>query len=267
MIRSPRQVGIKTIFDLLKQHRINLTLGIVFTVLPFMMGTIFLIVFSAIDDGVPKVDYAQIDKEGKTASAIITNVDTQENVTVNNEHPAIISYNYFNGEKELEDRFESLDPDRINRMNVGDTIQIKYLANSSIIVGLESFEFPIKLIFYILIPFLFIGIVTLVILFLRVQGQVTLYKYGIVKEAEVISMTPRTGSRRSSIGQGLIVHYQYKTSRGENILGESFTSDYSILNSTKQGDSIKIFVSSDNESKSCLIPKLDTVRNNWKIED
>lgn len=151
-------------------------------------------------------------------------------------------------------------------MKVGDTIQVKYLADSSIITGIKPFKFPLDTILYALIPFLIIGLILLTLLYLRVSGKIHLYKSGQVKDAEIISMTPKNGSPLSSIGQGVRVHYQYKTTRGESVLGESFTSDYSILNSKKQGDLIKIFVSVDNESKSTLITKLDEVRNNWKIE-
>jgi hypothetical protein len=120
--------------------------------------------------------------------------------------------------------------------------------------------------FKILIPFLIIGLTLLGLLYLRVRGEITLYKHGEIKEAEIVSMTPKNGLPISGIGQGVTVNYQYKATRGQSILGESFTSDYTILNSKKQGDLIKIFVSADSESKSCLIPKLDQIRNNWKID-
>lgn len=65
---------------------------------------------------------------------------------------------------------------------------------------------------------------------------------------------------------GLSVYYQYKSLRGNTLLGESSVSDISLMTSWKQGEIIKIFVSVENELKSCVIPKLEQVRNNWKIE-
>ena len=155
---------------------------------------------------------------------------------------------------------------KIDGMNVGDPIQVKYFAESSIIVGLEPFDFPLSIILNFLIVFLVIGLVILTVLYLRVKNEINLYRNGEIKDAEIVSMTPKNGLSISGIGQGVTVHYQYKTARGQNILGESFTSDYTILNSKKQGDLIKIFVSVDNESKSCLISKSDQLRNNWIIE-
>jgi hypothetical protein len=266
MIREPRKVGLKTILDLVKQKRLHFTVGLIFTLIPFAIGAIFLLVTTLIDSDLPKVDYDSLNKSGKLTTATITDIETQSNITINNEHPSIISYKYNGDNKEIENQYRTLDPDRINRMNIGDTIEVKYLADTSIIVGLDPFEFPFHILFKILIPFLIIGLTLLGLLYLRIRSAINLYKHGEIKEAEIVSMTPKNGLPISGIGQGVTVHYQYKTARGQSILGESFTSDYTVLNNKKQGDLIKIFVSSDNDSKSCLIPKLDQVRNNWKID-
>jgi len=266
MIKEPRQVGLKTIFDLVKQKRVHFIVGLVFTLIPFAFGAILLLVTTLIDSDLPNVDYDSVNKNGKLTKATITDIETQSNITINNEHPSIISYKYNGDDKEIETQYRTLDPDRINRMNIGDTIEVKYLADTSIIVGLDPFEFPFDMFFKILIPFLIIGLTMLGLLYLRIRGEINLYRHGEVKEAEIVSMTPKNGLPISGIGQGVTVHYQYKTTRGQSILGESFTSDYTVLNSKKQGDLIKIFVSADNESKSCLISKLDQVRNNWKID-
>lgn len=266
MNRQPRQVGLKTIFDLFKQNRIHLSLGLIFTLIPFAIGGIFFLVLSMIGSDVPEVDYVQVNKNGRTTSATITDIQTQENVTIGNDHPSIISYTFTDGDKIVDSQYKILAPNITEKMKVGDTIQVKYLADSSIITGIKPFKFPIDMITNLLIPFLVIGLILLTLLYLRVKGKIQLYKNGEVKDAEIVSMTPRGGSPFSSGGQGVTVHYQYKTTRGEIILGESFTSDYTILNSKKQGDLVKIFVSVDNESKSTLISKLDEIRNNWKIE-
>jgi hypothetical protein len=266
MIREPRQVGLKTIFDLIKQKRVHFTVGLIFTLVPFAFGAIFLIVSTLIDSDLPKVDYDSVKKNGKLTTATITDIETQSNITINNEHPSIISYKYNVDDKEIENQYRTLDPDRINRMNIGDTIEVKYLAHNSIIIGLDPFEFPFDIFFKVLIPFLIIGLTLLGLLYLRVSGEINLYKYGEIKEAEIVSMTPKNGLPISGIGQGVTVHYQYKTTQGQSILGESFTSDYTVLSNKKQGDLIKIFVSSNNDSKSCLIPKLEQIINNWKID-
>jgi hypothetical protein len=266
MTRETRQVGRKTIIALLKQRRMHFSVGLIFTLLPFAIGAIFLLVTTLTDSGIPDADYESVSSNGKLTTGTITDIETQSNITINNEHPSIINYRYFKEDVEAHGIYRSLDPDRINRMDIGDTIQIKYLADSSMIVGLEPFTFPFDILLNILIPFLVIGLIMLGVLYLRIRNELNLYKHGQVKDAEVISMTPKSGLPIPGIGQGVTVHYQYKTTRGQNILSESFTSDYSILNSKKQGDIIKIFVSVDNELKSCIIPKLEEIRNNWKID-
>jgi len=242
------------------------SVGLIFTLLPFAMGAIFLLVTTLTNSDIPETDYESISENGKLTTATIIDIETQSNITINNEHPSIISYKYVNENVEANGIYRSLDPDKINRMDIGDTIQIKYMADSSMIVGLEPFEFPFDLLFNILIPFLVIGLIMLGLLYLRIRNELNLYKYGQVEDAEVVSMTAKSGFTISGIGQGVTVHYQYTTSRGQSILSESFTSDLAVLNSKKQGDMVKIFVSVDNESKSCLIPKLEQIRNNWKID-
>ena len=93
------------------------------------------------------------------------------------------------------------------------------------------------------------------------RKHINLYRYGVIKEAKIIS----AGSFGPRLRGGVNVHYQYITSRGQSVLGESITNDLSILGK-KENESIKIFVSPVDESKSCLIQKLDVVRNNWKID-
>jgi hypothetical protein len=265
MNREPRPVGFKTIFDLLKQKRTHLTLGLVFTLMPLGVGVVLLSVFTMLDSDVPKVDYEQVNKNGQSTTATITKIVTQQNVTINDQHPSIISYKYSNGDKEIETQYRVLDPDKIQSMNVGDTIEVKYLSDSSILPGLERFEFPLGFFLRILTPLLVVGLALLIFLYLRVRNEIDLYRRGEVRDAQIISMTLTRGLPISGIGQGITVHYRYDTTRGQSIVGESFTNDYSLLNSRKQGDIVKIFVSADDESKSCLISKLDEVRNNWKI--
>jgi hypothetical protein len=262
--REQRQVRLKTIFNLLQQWRALLVIGVVFTLIPFFFAVILLSVTSLTDNGVPKVDYELVSKSGKATNARITGIETQSNISINNEHPAIISYEYMGDNGTATGIYRSLDPDKIDRMNIGDTINIKHLNGSSIILGLEPFAFPFGLFTAILIPFLCIGLIVLTILIVKVRGKIGLYQSGEVRDAELVSMSTKNG--RYGHARGVIVNYQYKSVRGQSLLGESYTSDLSILGSKRQGDPIKIFVSPDDDTKSCLIQKIDQLRNNWRIE-
>ncbi len=262
--REQRQVGLKTIFNLLQQWRALLIIGVVFTLIPFFFAVILTSVTSLTDSGVPEVDYDLVDKTGKVVNARITGIETQSNISINNEHPSVISYEYAGDNGSTTGSYRSLDPDKIDRMNIGDTINIKQLNGSSIILGLEPFAFPFGIFAAILIPFLCIGLIVLTILIVKVRGKISLYQSGEVRDAELVSMTTKNG--RYGHAQGVIVNYQYKSAMGQSVLGESYTSDLSILGSKHQGDLIKIFVSPEDDTKSCLIQKIDQLRNNWRIE-
>ncbi|MDW3196875.1 MAG: hypothetical protein R8G66_31150 [Cytophagales bacterium] len=140
-------------------------------------------------------------------------------------------------------------------MKIGDDIEIKYLNEHSMIVGLEPFEFPFEA-QMMLMPFLTLGLIMAILLYLRIRKTLSLYNYGVVKSAELIAMNVQRGLPITGIGQGAKVHYQYETTTGMKVLGKSFTNDHSLLNGMKQGDMINIFVSEIDESKSCLIPKM-----------
>ena len=79
-------------------------------------------------------------------------------------------------------------------------------------------------------------------------------------------MITKKGLPISKMGQGIIVHYQYQKSNGQKNFGESFTTDFSILGNKKKGDFLPIFISNESEDKSCIVPKLESLRNNWDIE-
>ena len=265
MNRERRQVGLKTIFDLLKQKTGHLIFGTTFTMIPFLIGGIFLLVFSLTGSNIPKVDHDLIDKNGPIIHATISDIEIQNNISINSEHPRVISYLYKSGDKLIDDKFRTLDSAKTSRLSVGDTIQIKYYKGQTIITGLKPFAFPTDILSLILIPFLVIGLIALGLLYWRIKRQIDLFKNGNVINAEIVSMTPTSGLPISGIGQKVIVHYQYQTANGQKRLGESTTTDYTILTSKTRGDNIKIFVSPENEAKSCVISRLDEIRNNWKI--
>jgi hypothetical protein len=258
MISDQRQVSFRTVLDLVKRRPILLIIGTIFTVLPFFFGGIFALILSTIDSDVPEINYSLLNSNGSRIQATITNVEEQENISINDAHPVIISYSFeFEGEQ-LEDRYKILDP-KASQMKVGNPINIRFLNGHSIIAGIKPFAFPISILLVVLTPFLVIGLVLLGYLYWSVSNQIGLFKNGKVVEAEIISMALIPG-----LAQKIVVHYQYKLS-GQAILAKSTTTDYTILTRKKQGESVKIFVSPNDETKSCLVCRLDDIRNDWKI--
>lgn len=266
MNNQPREVKLKTIIELIKRRPRLTYFGALFALIPIPIIILFSAILPQLDNDVPKTDYNKINVLGTLTKGTITNIETQYNLTINNQHPSIISYKYLNNDQESESKFKTLNPDKIERLKIGDEIEIKYLENDSIIPSLEQFKFPYYMFYSVPLIFFLIGSPFLARVFIQVRREVNLYKYGRVIDAELVSMKQTAGLPISKLGQGVTVHYQYKTTLNQGQLGESFTTDMSIINVYKQGDPIKIFVSPDNESNSCLIPRLETIRNNWKID-
>jgi hypothetical protein len=265
MFGEPRKVGFRTIVDLLKQKPNHLFVGGLLTAIPLFASLVILFIFSLMASDVPDVDYDLINQKGESAKAKITSIETRENVSINNQHPSVIHYRYSLSGKEVESSVEVLSPNRVSQLNVGDSVDIKHLAGNSIITGMESASLPLGVVVMALTPIFLIGLLVLLLLYLRVNREIKIYRYGDIRSAELISINTRSGILSPRFRQNLIVHYQYKTTLGERILGEQETNDLSLLNDKKPGDTIKIFVLPNDESKSALIRKLDEVRNNWTI--
>lgn len=265
MNTKTRKVGFKTIFDLIKQKPVNLMFGLVFTLLPIQIGGTIFFIFNSSETNLPKVDIELITNNGALTQAIINNIEIQSNISINDEHPRVISYSYNNGNLLINDKFRTLDSIKTSQFEIGDTIQIKYYNGQSIIDNVNPMAFPMELISSLFVAFFIIGLIIFGILYLRIKGQIDLIKNGIIMNAEIISMTTKSGFPFSIFGKRVTVHYKYQSLKGEFILGESISSDFAILNSMKQGDIIKIFVSPENEKKSYLVSRLDEIRNKWEI--
>jgi hypothetical protein len=263
MLRQPRPVHARTILELVRRRSMFLKLGGIFAIVGIFMSLIFFTFLSTLDDGEQKIDYPTVYKNGHEATAVITNIETQYNVSINHQHPSIITYRYEATGKSTEAKFTTLAPDAVARMQVGDSIPIKHLNGQSAITNLEPFAFPFMIFYIVPLIFLLMGVPCVLLLIKQTLRDIHIVKYGTIADAEVISIThkPGTSKRRAT----LRIHYQYNTSRHGAMLADDITTDMSMLNTLRQGDIVKIFVSPEDESKSILISRLEAVRNNWAI--
>ncbi|WP_220235736.1 hypothetical protein, partial [Hymenobacter ginsengisoli] len=62
-----------------------------------------------------------------------------------------------------------------------------------------------------------------------------------------------------------VVSYHYAGSANPQLFGESSTSDLLFVQEKKFGDPVDIFVSETDETKSCLVPRLAALKNNWQL--
>lgn len=112
----------------------------------------------------------------------------------------------------------------------------------------------------IFLPSLIISLPFRVYSMFKTRKELKHRKFGEVLKEKIASMVSK-----SEI-QGIVVHYEYETRKGKKILGKSLTTDFSMMNDEKKDELIPIFVSKENEEKSCIVPKLEALRNGWNID-
>lgn len=259
-----RQVQFSAFINLLKERRPFSILGILFPFFAIIGSIVIITILNLNKQPYESYDYEKIKKNGSEKNAVVSNIE-DANINVNGKNVKIITYEYNNGEKVI-DQFKTLEADKIADLKIGTQVKIKSFENQSVLKDIKPFVFPILFIFILPFIFLIIGIPFFLMSVLPSLRNYSLYKNGIVKEAEIVSMEMSTGITSYKSGpQKIIVHYFFIGKNGVKIFGKSSTTDFLALNEIKSGDKIKIFVSENDENKSCLIPKLEALKNNWNI--
>jgi hypothetical protein len=267
-VNNNRQVGYKVLLNLLKSKGIGPYVG--FFLVFFSVFVIFPITFTlnrVLTEPYGRYDFAGINKYGTEKTAKITSIESVKNISINYEHPSIISYAYDDNGQSTADKFETLDLDKINGFTVGTEVKILAYQGQSIIKGLVPFSFPFYLFYILPAVFLIVGLPLLLLGLIPALKIFNLYKTGILKEAYIVSINSQGGMMLpiSSFKQNLLVNYFFYNEFGGQVFGESLTNDFLILTNKKAGDPIDIFVSEENEDKSCLVPKLEAMKYNWSV--
>ena len=261
-----RKVTFLNLITLIKNNRPFSIIGIVFVIssIFILLPSIFFIANSFVEP-YEKYNFEKIEKNGIEKNAKITDLRPVNNVTINGEHPLKISYEFSNNGLSKSDRFQTMDLEKTNEMKIGSEIKIKFFENQSKIENLEPFTFPFYLFYILPGVFLIIGSIFSAIGLIPAFKIYYLYKNGIVKEGTIISLTPDSGLPITNFGQSILINYYYLATNGQKIFGKSKTTDFSIMTEKKAEDKIKLFVSESDENKSCIVPKLEALKNNWKI--
>lgn len=263
---NKREVTFSNLIKLIKNRRPFSILGVVFVFSSiFILTPSILFLTNSFIEPYEKYDFDKIEQNGIEQTAKIVDLRPVNNVTINGEHPSKISYEFLNNGLTKSDKFQTMDLDKTNEIKIGDEIKIKTFENQSKIQNLEPFTFPFYLFYILPLIFLLVGIPFLLIGLIPALREYNLYKNGIVKEGTIISLTPNSGLPITNIGQSILINYYYLSSNGEKIFGKSKTTDFSIMTEKKAEDKIKLFVSESDETKSCIVPKLEAMKNNWKI--
>lgn len=264
---NKRQVNWKVFYELLKERKPFSFLGIIFTAVSlFVILPLLLTLTSALKKPYEKYDFDAIQKNGTEKTAKITYIGSMNNVTVNDEHPEIISYEFEDNGKVVSDKFATFDLEKVANFSVGGTAQVLSYNNQSVIKNLKPFSFPFGLFFILPGVFLTLGVIFLLVGLLPAFKKFNLYKTGRVEDAYLISIVSNTaGQMRNRWQQNFLVNYYFLDGFGSKVLGKSVTTDLLMVNEKKAGDKVKIFVDESDNNNSCLVPGLEAMKYNWSI--
>jgi hypothetical protein len=263
---AKRQVNFQILFHLLKGKRSISFIGLLFTSLAiFVFLPMVLILYATLRAPYEKYDFGAITANGVEKNAEILAIDPVNNVSIDGEHPDVISYVFENNGRKISDKFETLDLEKVTNFSKGAKTKILFYQNQTMIKGLKPFAFPVYIFFLFPVLFLLFGLPLLLIGLIPALRIFNLYKTGIVKDAYVISMSPNSGIFSIFFKPNVFVNYYYLDEFKNKVFGESATTDYLILNEKKAEDTIKVFVSETDETKSCLVPKLEAMKYNWDV--
>ena len=260
-----RKVSLSTFFRLFKTKKPIAIIGVVFTLLSlFFVLPMIIIISSGIKEKYETYDHETITNNGVRKTAIVLGVTTLQNITVNGVNPIVIEYEYDNNGTPVNDKLQTLEIEKVEKLSAGNNVIVKVLDNESVIEGIEPFSFPFEMFYLLPLVFLLVGVPLLLTALLPALRDFKLYKSGIIQEGQVEYMTQYDGLPISGIGKKTIVGYSY-ISHGIKVFGESSTTDSMVLYEKKRGDSIKIFVSDDGK-RSCLVSKIEAIKNGWNID-
>jgi hypothetical protein len=261
-----RRVNFSTLFGLFKSKQPYGILSIVFIViavffLPFTF--IFPAAFKGENDN---YDVSGIKKYGSQQEAVITYIKTVSNLTINEEHPVVISYEYQTAGNKVKDKFETLDFENIASFKIGTPIKIMVYKGQSIIKGIERYSFPAFLFFLIPIVLFVTGIILFLIALTSALKTYSLYRNGVIKEAVIVATDFGNAiGALTKYKKSVAVNYYFMDEHQNKVFGEFESKDFLFLMNKKEGDKIKIFVAENDFNKSCLVPNLEAARNNWNL--
>jgi hypothetical protein len=264
---TPRPINLATFWSLLKERGKFTFMGLAFILGPILLLVPMLFLKSATQRPFENYDYEEIIRDGTPATARITDISLVTNVNVNGQSPRLITYQYTNEGQPRTDQFETFDTERVSALHPNDELSIRVLDGKSIIPSLKPFSFPFTALF-LAIPGLFalIGLPFLLIGLLPTLKKYRLYRHGLVRTGTVQGITAQ--SRIASLASAVpnyVVSYQYAGLTQPQLFGESSTNDLLLVNGKKLGDTVQILISPTDEKSSCLLPRLEALKNNWQV--
>ena len=260
-----RKVDFSVFYSLIKKRPILSMFGLLFTIPLLFLLIPFLILTSNINENSTEVDYETLLKEGFQSKGVIESFETVYDVSIDNEHPTIITYTYVKENETKTDSYQTFAPNKIKKLNKGQEIEVKYSEKGSIIVGFPPYSFPIHIIGLVFIIFPLIGLPFLVILIIKIKKELYLYKKGILNTGIILSISDNVGLMFTKYGHSVTVTYEFEDEGGKTYIGKSRTTTTDLPSAkVRNGDKIDILFLSTRPTKSCIWPEQIAKKKKWR---
>ncbi|MEW7279221.1 DUF3592 domain-containing protein [Aquimarina sp. 2201CG1-2-11] len=241
--------------------------GLLFTIPLLFLLIPFLILTSNINKNSTSINYEVLLKEGFQTKGVLKNFETVYDVSINNEHPTIITYTFLKEKETKIDSYQTFAPNEVKKLSKGQEIEVMYSEKGSVVVGFPPYTFPTYLIGLVFIIFPLIGLPFLIILIIKTTKELFLYKKGILTSGVVLSISDNIGLMSTKFGHSVTVTYKYKDTYGSSYYGKSRSTDLSEINKIAKGDKINILVSPKAPSESTIWPEHIAKKMKWKNPD
>jgi hypothetical protein len=237
---------------LLRRHP-KILLGLFVIAVSIFFFSLILLIPALIKEPYESKNYEEIEKKGIIIQATIVNIKENLNIAIDNKHPTVISYRFTLGGKDYFSKYRTLENDKLSTLQINNTVNIKYLKGESKIDGIEPFSFSIVSFLFVPLPFFIIGMLVIIFSLKPYLAEKRVIKFGISKEATVISFFSFSGLPIINLGKHILVSYIYYSKDGKRIHGTSKIFNLSILDGKKIGDAIEILVSKKDEEESTIL--------------
>ena len=247
----PRRLGFKAFWYGLWDSPRAMMFGLWFVFFPLLFFIPFSLAMSKLTPHQP--NHEKIRSAGQEAKAEVVSVETVRNVDINGVNPRRIVFRYEVDGRTKQYSMDTMPSEETSGWKPGHQITIRYLDDEATIPSLQPLEFPVFLFLLMSAVFSIIGLPFLLYGILGARRKLSIMRFGIVKNAQLLSLTPLSGYAGWFVKTRFEATYVFRGSNGNDAYGRSFTTDLVLLNEKKKGDEIEILVLPDNEQRSQIL--------------
>jgi hypothetical protein len=252
--QPPRQLRSTALWQALSERPQSLSVGILFTLIPFMQSVIFTFVMLP---HFQSQDFEKIRTSGKAAHGEVTRIEDVPGFSVNGVGPKRVFFRYKADGMERDASIETVSVAEVSQWQKGRLIAIRYLDGRAEIDGLEPVTFPIPIPLMVFGPAATFVLLGFPFLAYGVTGAIRKYRLlrrGVVRPAKLLScesqfsffLAWRPTARFKAT-------YTYTDSTSRELWGSAPSTDLTLLHQKKKGDEIEILVLPNDERRSTIL--------------